>query len=964
MKKQEGSTWNKWDLHFHTPASFDYQDKSITNQQLIDELHKNEICAIAITDHHVIDVARVKELQKLGREKGITVFPGIELRSDKGGSDSIHFIGIFSEEWDVELLWSKLKSALTLDPIEIAAQGGDESVYCKFELACELIKNQLNGIVTIHAGKKSNSIENITNALSHKMAAKKDIANAVDIFEVGAIEDIKSYEEIVFPKLGKRKPLIICSDNHHIKKYKLKCNFWVKADLTFNGLEQMINEPDRVYIGETPEINVRKREKSTKYIKSITISKLPNSKLKETWFDGLTIPFNPELVTIIGNKGNGKSALLDIVALLSNIKNQDKYSFLKPSRFKKHDKAHQFEATLEWHSGIGSTDSKNLGDAPEANTVERVKYIPQQFLETLCNDGEEEFLSELKKVIFSHIPKNERLDCEDIDQLLANKTEILQQNITRTKLRLSQLNKEICLLENKQTAAFETALQAALKQKQEELLAHEAIRPAKIDDPSKTVDDASIEISKAVSELTSQLDKLNASIISKQEQKGKNNIIIQNLLKMKQAAKGLHAIYCQHKADFSKLLDGTDLAFEDVVQISTNEILLDETLERCFVNNDEIDTDLSPNNEIGLVFKSLEIEGKRSGLENTLNSSLKQYQKYLTEEDQWLKKSLLIQGKPGEEGSIAHIEATLEYLFSEIQDEIQVKREERIALTYDIYRKKAELIGVYSELYEPVTQFIETYSDILKKYPISLDVSLKERGIRDKFFDYVTHNTRGSFCGTDAGQERLKQLVQKSDFSDFESCQHFLEEVIDSLEYDKREVGTPSREIHSQIRNNRVGEFYDFIFGLDYLVPTYELRLGKKSISELSPGEKGALLLIFYLTLDMDDIPLLIDQPEENLDNQSVYQILVPFIKSAKSKRQIIIVTHNPNIAVVCDAEQVISVTIDKSDTYRVSIISGAIENPDINKRIVEILEGTMPAFSMRSSKYNLNKAFPSSITA
>ena len=75
-------------------------------------------------------------------------------------------------------------------------------------------------------------------------------------------------------------------------------------------------------------------------------------------------------------------------------------------------------------------------------------------------------------------------------------------------------------------------------------------------------------------------------------------------------------------------------------------------------------------------------------------------------------------------------------------------------------------------------------------------------------------------------------------------------------------------------------------------------------MKELSPGERGMVLLVFYLALSKDNIPLITDQPEDNLDNQSVYKKLVPCINEAKNNRQVIIVTHNPNIAVACDAEQ------------------------------------------------------------
>ncbi|TOH52814.1 hypothetical protein CGI80_05050, partial [Vibrio parahaemolyticus] len=150
-------------------------------------------------------------------------------------------------------------------------------------------------------------------------------------------------------------------------------------------------------------------------------------------------------------------------------------------------------------------------------------------------------------------------------------------------------------------------------------------------------------------------------------------------------------------------------------------------------------------------------------------------------------------------------------------------------------------------------------------------------------------------------------------------------------------------------------ELYDLLFGLDYLSPHYDLRQKGKSLDQLSPGEKGALLLVFYLVLDKEDIPLIIDQPEDNLDNNSVATVLVPYIRNAKLNRQIIMVTHNPNLAVVSDSEQVIKVEIDKEDGNRFSFLSGGIESQIINNHIVEVLEGTIPAFTSRRDKYQIN---------
>lgn len=146
-------------------------------------------------------------------------------------------------------------------------------------------------------------------------------------------------------------------------------------------------------------------------------------------------------------------------------------------------------------------------------------------------------------------------------------------------------------------------------------------------------------------------------------------------------------------------------------------------------------------------------------------------------------------------------------------------------------------------------------------------------------------------------------------------------------------------------------EFYNYLFGLDYIGVSFKLKMSGRSLEELSPGERGIVFLIFYLALSKNKTPIVTDQPEDNLDNQSVYNKLVPCICAAKKKRQVIIVTHNPNIAVACDAEQIIYCNMDKNQ-YAVTYEAGAIENQEVKKHVVDVLEGTMPAFNLRKKKY------------
>lgn len=221
------------------------------------------------------------------------------------------------------------------------------------------------------------------------------------------------------------------------------------------------------------------------------------------------------------------------------------------------------------------------------------------------------------------------------------------------------------------------------------------------------------------------------------------------------------------------------------------------------------------------------------------------------------------------------------------------------------------------------------------------------------FFDFISQQASGSYYGKEQGALRIKENVESVEEDKIESFVHFACIVNDDLSKDKRDNQNSIRQIDSQLKKGHSKqELYDFIYGMDYVMPFFQLKMNGKPLSSLSPGERGALLLLLYLFIDMDDKPLIIDQPEENLDNESVFKYLVHFIKSAKKKRQIIMVTHNPNLAVVCDADQIIQMKIDKLHGNEVTYESGAIENPKINKIIVDILEGTYPAFHNRDCKY------------
>ncbi len=960
MNDPRGSIWRKWDLHCHTPSSYDYHDKSATNQQIIDTLKSNEIAVAAITDHHTIDVERIIELKRLANNE-VAIFPGIELRSELGGSESVHFIGIFSGDSDIADIWTKLQGPLGITPRDIAEKG-DDIVYCDFRDAAKLIR-ELGGIVSIHAGSKSHTTENITNALSFKQAIKRDNLDYIDIYEIGSIDDIKGYCENVFPNIkpikGPPPPLIICSDNHDIKYYRFKSYCWIKADPTFKGLLQTLYEPwERVFIGDEPAVRWRVRNNKTKYIKSVKINRDADSTYEEEyWFRDIQLEINPELVAIIGNKGNGKSALSDIIGLVGNTKNFNYFSFLNEKKFseKKQNKARHFRGQIIWATEEDD-DSRLLSDNPEPYESENIKYLPQKYLEILCNEEKAEFDKELKKVIFSHFPEDEKLGQNSLDDLIKYQSEVIAENISIFKEDLALVNDEIVQLEALLDDEYQKALNEDLKRKKHELDVLEKAPPIEVKRP-EDAEDAKEETKKINDELNSlyatriQLeDEIKANYKKKADLAKKKAI----LERVSGEIENFRSQYLSLASRLSKELADLGIKAENIISLEVNEDDLKNLQKTITDEITLINNSLDEEKNDSLINKRNIIDVSINELKSKLDEPHQKYQAYLKELKEWEEKKSAIIGDKEQEGSIKYYERIQKYISEEVPDLLGIKRQERMNISMKIFTKKLELVNLFKSLYKPVELFMTRYNS--DEYPIKFDARLEPQGFYDDFFSFISQKAKGSFYGVEDGTKQLRDLVEATDFNTGEAVINLLNQIIDRLERDYRDERKEKRFAKRQLRKDNLVEFYNYLFSLDYVIPKYTLRLGETELNQLSPGEKGALLLIFYLLIDKNDIPLIIDQPEENLDNESVYKLLVNFIKIAKKKRQIIIVTHNPNLAVVCDAEQVIYSKIEKKAKNKVSYLSGSIENPEINKKIIDVLEGTMPAFNNREAKYTISR--------
>jgi ABC-type lipoprotein export system ATPase subunit len=967
MNDPRGSIWRKWDLHLHTPASEDYQDKSVTNEAIIQKLKDSNIAAVAITDHFVMDVDRIVDLQRIAGED-ITVFPGIELRSELGGDESIHYIGIFPDRLDVQKLrdiWDELKAKRELTPTRIAERGGIDAIICDLDETYKII-NSLGGIVTIHSGSKTNSIENIANSEYFKMIQKKEIvANSVDIMELGKAADEKVHKEIIFKSIGFSLPLIICSDNHNINDYTLKAPCWIKADTTFKGLKQIIIEPeDRIFIGDEPEIFNRVRDNKTKYISTVHFSgSLPNEK----WFaDVNSVPFNPELVAIIGNKGSGKSALSDTIGLLGSSRKQPYFSFLHKDKFciPNDNKAEHFTAAMKWNDNAPPI-MKRLCDAIDFGTeVETVTYIPQNYLENICSDEIEgrQFNYELRAVIFSHVPEAERLGCTSLDDLITVITNEKKAAIEIVKSTIHKLNIDIVRLEEKLHPNYKQEIQNQCKLKMAEREAIAKEKPIEVPKPDATDPEREKEIKIASEEISNkqeeigkyeqEIETLRTEKINITKRINDANTLLLKLDNMQQQ-------YDTFKTECELLCSGLGITFDNIAKLELDKTSIISIRTTAKNKLSDATTKLLENNENGPVYKLKQAGAELEKLKANLDQPNKNYQRYLKELQEWGKKCATIEGvgEIPEDGTIRYYETALRDIDEIIPTKLKELKAKRSEGIKGIYNKLDELKRDKEQHYASAKDFMKSApfanSD---RFLLDFNVSIECKGFLEKFFDCIAQNKKGSFYGSEEGKGRLRAILDIADFNTSGGLMDFLTTIENNLIEDKRdEAKGNDRRVIDQLRIKKDTEmisFYDYLYCLDYLTPEYNLRWSGKRLSQLSPGERGMVLLIFYLFIDKQDIPLVIDQPEENLDNESVYKVLMFCIKAAKKRRQIIIVTHNPNLAVVCDAEQIIYSEINKQDGNKITYTCGAIENPAINKKLIDVLEGTRPAFDNRDSKY------------
>lgn len=980
----KGSEWRKWDLHIHTPQSIiqDYggNTKTAWNSfiQKIAELPP-EIKAIGITDYLFCDGYEYLLTRRAEIPNIKLIVPNIEFRLNTfsgtvNNSKRHNFHVIFDPSIPVDKIREQLLNCLST-----GYKLEDNSVWQQTPTLPSLAElgRQIKATVPIGNALHSKSdlevgFDNITykrediekllekspfkgkyvtaigytewdqSRWDQSAAEKRSLINLAN-FSLTCLDDPAKIEENRKDLESKKlNSLVLHSSDAHSLERIGKTQLWIKADPTFAGLKQVINEPNtRVFIGNTPP----NFKPDHKIIKKITI---PNS---NGWFaDNFELVLNRDLIAIIGGRGSGKSALAEVIVYGAGSKDNSEDAFLnKASKHK--NSISGSKINIEWADG--KTTEFEVGTLLQDHGL--VQYLPQGAVEDLCSHKNSDKLQkQIENVIFQKLDDTERMGASNFDELKSrilgsfkfekdqviekireithklNELEILLGSLSDKEKLLAEKNAELVVLNNSLPK-----LLAEDKKGQEEL--------ASLSEVKKLYEVKIVELQSKLSKISEVETKVRIF-------KTKIN---------------------EFKDEISVLIKDVFIADEKVFDVVLNETAIKKSLdEQKDVIAGELKTlKQGSKKDVATLLGIKEAQLQFSNLQDLLKGIEDKQKETRAFETiklkyQQQKKTILIV-----ESSIKALDGEISIIKTKSKPEkerLQIDRLEVYGSFFELLKSEK---GKMEELYTPLQESLLAGTDTDKKLVFEAQVKYHLDSHYKTGLEMIDRTRKGNFRDIESLKIALNELWDEFSRQDFKR-DVLIGKLKTILEKFTLFEGK-SIPIEEQLRDTfSVEDFFNWLFDPTYFEIISSLKFDNTDLYVLSPGQKGIILLILYLKIDEDDYrPLIIDQPEENLDNLSVYRDLIEYFRERKQYRQIIIVTHNPNLVVNTDAEQVIVANYNGNRTPRLEYCSGSLEDqakeiPDatvekledgIIEQVCNILEGGEPAFVKRKKKYQIS---------
>jgi energy-coupling factor transporter ATP-binding protein EcfA2 len=960
----QGSSWRKWDLHIHTPASVLNNefggDWDVYVKALFTALIEKDIAAVGITDYFTINgykkireeylsnQAKLESLfsaEQIAKIKNILVLPNIEFRSNIFvGSNSVNFHVILSDTIPVKDIEEKF-----LHEIDFIYEGEPQSADRHRKLKENNLIELGEQLKAEHAtftqpplfvGMMNAVVDD--EQVSYILSQKDSTFGGKYLFVVMADEDLSligwnsrdhltrkvliQKSDMLFSSnaktrawaLGKApylegvekfisefktvKPCIHGSDAHGLAFIGHPCAkrgesahncatqpngcdlrfCWIKADPTFEGLKQILYEPDDRVVIQTDSPTPLKSSQSLDGFEITAATVEPELKFADT-----SVPINHSLVAVTGGKGSGKTALVDLIANIYENRAfcDDKNSFVKRISEGRSPAALHTKVILQ----NGEEHAKEIKDESYIEGASIV-YVAQGELEKHVEDPAH-LETYINNLIFD---SNEIKDSE-----LLFDYQNINDDVASLNERLRQANTIIFGLETETDLQIEDNLNKTSKKLNTELV-----------DVEKKI----VELAKGLSAETVKKAELQqkelAALRDKKTQLNDLGIAIRDTL---------------------KFVD-EDLVSANKLISRVNALAASLKVPESYAAFDYPDTD-KLRNLIGTV---------RDELRKTIGD-IEKFQKELEDKERGIKEhATLLDQKKELEKSIQQTKDKLK-MIADKKNTLEGEVKKRAGLFEELLNKRVEQRNKYLNI---IVAFSANKNDILNDLEFTAELVFDN----DRFVETMSEVVdlrKIKITGATASDSDIAFFTEAMlDLSTLPSPERVhsiattgIQELLSKIVPNQKRAETISRHT-----------IYDSIFA-DYLGVMPSVKYKKVKLSKLSLGQKATVLLKIYLA--QGESPIVIDSHDDHLDNEFIMDELVKALRQAKQHRQIIIVSNNGNVVVNSDAEQVI--IANRDDQGLISYQSGALENPELRAKLLAVLEGGEEAFSKRQRKYRLN---------
>jgi ABC-type lipoprotein export system ATPase subunit len=972
--------WHRWDPHLHAPGTLlsdQFQGNWETYLEKI-EASSPPIRALGVTDYFCIQTyRRVREYKAKRRLPDVALlFPNVEMRLDikteKKIPINLHLL--FSpddpnHEVEIERILGQLKfeyqdrSYLCTLPelmalglkflgskgtqLQALRKGANQFKITLSDLR-ELFRKERwlrqNCLVAV-AGSSNDGTAGLQEDDSY-VATRREIERFAHIIFASTPSQIefwlgrtanhdRGYIEQTYRAL---KPCLHGSDAHReesVGSPALDRFCWLKGDVAFEALRQAVIEPaDRVWIGPNPPHHLI----SSTAVSEVTTSGTP-------WLVNTRVELNPGLVAIIGARGSGKTALAEMVATGAHAAGAG----LGSSSFLVRASTpidHLGQASVELGWADGSKTKAYLRPGAEEdfeNWSEDTRYLSQHFVERLCSASglATELRSEMERVVYEKTESTNRLETDSFEELLAAYVQPIADRRTDLQASIRSISDDIAkedLLKNQLPAlrAGRDALKKQVETGRAELV--------------KLVPKGKQERATRLGLLESACARAQIKVESLRRRRRALDDLTAEVAHVRNSREPMRLAEMRRKFVGAEISDTDWAAFQMVFKGDVDSILkqaklrADLAIEVAVQGDPKSPTDTS---KTPLEKWPLNVAmAKRDEAKKEVGIDAQQQKKYDDLQRTVAQQEIAVKRLDGQILSAEGAEARRQALLESRRDAYG-----------HIFETLIEEEKVLEDLYAPLGRDLATAKGALAK----LEFAVRRNVDMDSWVkageDLLDFRKESQFRGIGALRKQAEQYLQDAWQTGTADA---VAKAMDAFrsKFSKDLLASIPNMIQPEERRAWNQSVAAWLYSTDHISIRYGIQYEGVAIEQLSPGTRGIVLLLLYLAVDLQDArPLIIDQPEENLDPNSVFEELVPHFREARKRRQIIIVTHNANLVVNTDADQVIVARSERPETSSLPTISyesGSLENSSIRRRVCQILEGGERAFLERERRYRL----------